>query len=46
VKTFQTFKKTMLKRITDELLVSRAEHADGDLTGLEEISLHQQHLQK
>ena len=33
-------------RITDELLVSRAEHNDGALDTLEEISLHQQHLQK
>lgn len=33
-------------RITDALLVRRAEHNDGNLTNLEEISLHQQHLEK
>ncbi|XP_059087799.1 dynein axonemal assembly factor 11-like isoform X2 [Tigriopus californicus] len=33
-------------RITDDLLVRRAEHNDGHLTNLEEISLHQQHLEK
>lgn len=33
-------------RITDELLVSRAEHNDGHLPTLEEISLHQQKLEK
>ena len=33
-------------RITDELLVSRAEHNDGALATLEEISLHQQNLGK
>ena len=38
--------RIMSKRITDELLVSRAEHNDGNLTKLEEISLHQQHLEK
>ena len=29
-------------RITDELLVSRAEHNDGALATLEEVALHQQ----
>ena len=33
-------------RITDQLLVSRAEHNDGHLTTLEEITLHQQKLGK
>ena len=33
-------------RITDKLLVSRAEHNDGHLPTLEEISLHQQKLEK
>ena len=33
-------------RITDQLLVSRAEHNEGALTTLEEISLHQQKLNK
>ena len=33
-------------RITDDLLLSRAEHNDGNLPTLEEISLHQQHLEK
>ena len=33
-------------RITDQLLVSRAEHNDGHLPTLEEISLHQQKLEK
>ena len=33
-------------RITDKLLVSRAEHNDGHLPTLEEISLHQQNLDK
>ncbi len=33
-------------RITDELLVSRAEHNDGHLSSLEEISLHQQKLER
>lgn len=33
-------------RITDQLLVSRAEHNDGALASLEEISLHQQKLDK
>ena len=33
-------------RITDELLVSRAEHNDGALDSLEELSLHQQKLSK
>ena len=33
-------------RITDELLVSRAEHNDGALDTLEELSLHQQKLNK
>ncbi len=34
------------RRITDKLLLQRSEHNDGDLTSLEEISLHQQHLMK
>ena len=33
-------------RITDQLLVSRAEHNEGHLPTLEEISLHQQSLDK
>ena len=33
-------------RITDELLVSRSEHNDGALDTLEELSLHQQKLNK
>ena len=33
-------------RITDKLLMSRAEHNDGALDTLEEISLHQQKLEK
>ena len=33
-------------RISDELLVSRAEHNDGALDSLEELSLHQQKLGK
>ena len=33
-------------RITDQLLVSRAEHNEGHLPTLEEISLHQQKLDK
>ena len=33
-------------RITDQLLVSRAEHNEGHLPTLEEISLHQQKLEK
>lgn len=33
-------------RITDELLVSRAEHNEGHLPTLEEVSLHQQKLGK
>ena len=33
-------------RITDKLLVSRAEHNDGHLPTLEEVSLHQQKLEK
>ena len=33
-------------RITDDLLLSRAEHNDGALDTLEEISLHQQKLDR
>ena len=33
-------------RISDELLVSRAEHNDGALDSLEELSLHQQKVCK
>ena len=35
-----------MNRITDELLVSRAEHNEGSLINLEELALHQQHLGK
>ena len=35
-----------MNRITDKLLVSKSEHHDGSLDTLEEISLHQQQLQK
>ena len=37
----------MTNRITDALLVARSEHNDDEgLAGLEELSLHQQHLGK
>ena len=38
--------KKKMVRITDQLLVSRAEHNEGHLPTLEEISLHQQSLDK
>ena len=34
------------RRITDELLLLRSEHNDGNLTTLDELALHQSHLTK
>ena len=34
------------KRITDEFLLLRSEHNDGNLTTLDELALHQSHLTK
>ena len=34
------------RRITDELLLLRSEHNDGNLTTLDELALHQSHLAK
>ena len=34
------------RRITDELLLLRSEHNDGNLTTLDELALHQSHLCK
>ena len=45
-KRYLFFSSTKMVRITDDLLLSRAEHNDGNLPTLEEISLHQQHLEK
>ena len=34
------------RRITDELLLMRSEHNEGNLTTLDELALHQSHLTK
>ena len=34
------------RRITDELLLLRSEHNDGNLTTLDELALHQSHICK
>ena len=44
--TVKLINEGKINRITDDLLLSRAEHNEGDLATLQEVALHQQHLMK